>query len=438
MEETMEMEFGCCPICQFPFPIDQLNRHADAHFEEGGDDDGVARDDAELARQIAVAPPSPTPSPTPSHVNDFYADVPFQFFVGETSRPSASCGHACEVGVEASQIDEKIRHIISSQSKAYFHKVEGGLLSLLKNCLEREPGNSRSVLSGCVDHFQSIASEGVGWTCGWRNIQMLTSHLIMRRPEARDVLFGGCGFVPDIGSLQRWLEVAWEKGFDVLGCDDFNGKIYGSNRWIGTTECAALLRSFGLRARIVDFDSKQNEGSKHVHGPMDKFVTRTKANNSGKPNKSNDFSSRKSRSYQVLIDWVWTYFSGCKPNDPYQQRVAVSDKMPLYFQHNGHSRTIVGVQVKHQMDGMKQYNLLILDPSHATEALERSLRKNHGWQQMIKRGIYTLKKPQYQLCYVDPDIARETERERLKEVEQILLQDLCGMDRLETLSVQVK
>ncbi|GAB2228513.1 hypothetical protein Droror1_Dr00022634 [Drosera rotundifolia] len=416
MEEAkeMEMEFGCCPICQLPFPIDQLNRHVGSHFQEE-DGDGVARD-AELARQIALAPPSPTP--TPPHMNDLYADAPFQFVVGETSGASAYNGHASKIG----EIDDKIHRMISSQCKATFHKVEGGLLSLLKNCLEREPGNSRSVLSGYVDHFQSFASEGVGWTCGWRNIQMVTSHLIMRQPEARDVLFGGCGFVPDIGSLQRWLEVAWEKGFDVLGCDDFNGKIYGSNRWIGTTECAALLRSFGLRARIVDFDSKQNEGSNHAHGPMDKFVTRTKANNSGKHNKSNDFSSRKSRSYQVLIDWVWTYFSGRKPNDPFQQRVAVSDKMPLYFQHNGHSRTIVGVQVKHQMDGMKQYNLLILDPSHATEALERSLRKNHGWQRMIKRGIYTLKKPQYQLCYVDPGIARGTEMEHLKYLESDLVE----------------
>ena len=36
---------------------------------------------------------------------------------------------------------------------------------------------------------------------------------------------------------------------------------------------------------------------------------------------------------------------------------------PLYFQHNGHSRTIVGIQVKHQQNGMHQFNLLILDPS---------------------------------------------------------------------------
>lgn len=39
---------------------------------------------------------------------------------------------------------------------------------------------------------------------------------------------------------------------------------------------------------------------------------------------------------------------------------------PLYFQHDGHSRTIVGIQVKRQRNGMQQYNLLILDPSHVS------------------------------------------------------------------------
>lgn len=80
-------------------------------------------------------------------------------------------------------------------------------MALLRNCLESDPDNTTSILSGYVDHFQSTKSEDVGWGCGWRNIQMLSSHLLSQRPEAREVLFGGLGFVPDIPSLQRWLEV---------------------------------------------------------------------------------------------------------------------------------------------------------------------------------------------------------------------------------------
>ncbi|GAB2293924.1 hypothetical protein Dimus_028138 [Dionaea muscipula] len=71
---------------------------------------------------------------------------------------------------------------------------------------------------------------------------------------------------------------------------------------IGTTECATLLHSFGLRARIVDFDGQKNEYSRHVYGPMDRYVSRRKTDDLEKPYRShNDFSSssRKSRSYQV-------------------------------------------------------------------------------------------------------------------------------------------
>lgn len=132
-------------------------------------------------------------------------------------------------------------------------------MALLRECLELEPRNTTTILCGYTDHIQSIRSEDSGWGCGWRNIQMLSSHLLMQRKETREVLFGGAGFVPDIPSLQRWLEIAWEKGFDAVGSDHFANKIFGLKRWIGTTECAALFRSFGLRARIVDFGPKELE-----------------------------------------------------------------------------------------------------------------------------------------------------------------------------------
>ncbi|CAL0317814.1 unnamed protein product [Lupinus luteus] len=197
------------------------------------------------------------------------------------------------------KIDEKISCLVELQRRSEFRKVEVGLMALLRSCLESEAENSRTILSGYVDHFQSIESKDVGWGCGWRNIQMLSSHLLAQRPEAREILFGGSGFVPDIPSLQRWLEIAWERGFDTSGSDQFNHAIYGMKKWIGTTECAALFRSFGLRTRIVDFGPKESgsfylsvpgsivggqqlvgidAGRKRkaleVYGPMDRFLSR--------------------------------------------------------------------------------------------------------------------------------------------------------------------
>ncbi|KAJ1431730.1 Peptidase C78, ubiquitin fold modifier-specific peptidase 1/ 2 [Sesbania bispinosa] len=366
------------------------------------------------------------------------------------------------------EMDKKISCLVDLQIRGEFHKVEVGLMTLLRNCLESEAENSRSILSGYVDHFQSIESEDVGWGCGWRNIQILSSHLLAQMTEAREVMFGGSGFVPDIPSLQRWLEIAWERGFDEPGSHQFNHAIYGSKKWIGTTECAALLRSFGIRARVVDFGPKEseslylsvpgssvgtqelvrtNDGRKrkapNVYGPMDRYLSRgvSQASCSKDAKSCSSFiqlhdtvdkesggdevvngAAKQSKGHQVLMDFVWNYFSNKSSIQFGHRRVIVSEKTPLYFQHDGHSRTIVGIQVKHQRTGNLQYNLLVLDPAHRTAALERSLREKVGWQKLVKRGVHTLKKPQYQLCYVDPGIASKEEMEKLKTIDSVFLE----------------
>jgi hypothetical protein len=43
-----------------------------------------------------------------------------------------------------------------------------------------------------------------GWGCGYRNLQMLASHLLARRPDLAAVLFGGCGWLPDIRERPFW------------------------------------------------------------------------------------------------------------------------------------------------------------------------------------------------------------------------------------------
>ncbi|KEH35497.1 zinc finger with UFM1-specific peptidase domain protein [Medicago truncatula] len=252
-------------------------------------------------------------------------------------------------------MDEKISCLIGLQTRSNFYKVEAGLIALLRNCLESETENSKSILSCCIDHFQSLNSEDAGWGCGWRNIQMLSSHLLAQRPEAREVLFGGSGFVPDILSLQRWLEIAWEKGFDAPGAAQLDHAVYGSKKWIGTTECSALLRSFALRARIVDFGPKESQSVVGIS--VDNTVDKTR-------NDKMANSKVKSEAYQVLMDFVWNYFSDENSIQFGQQHVVICEKTPLYFQHDGHSRTIVGVQAKHQQNGILPYNLLVLDPAH--------------------------------------------------------------------------
>lgn len=434
------MRSSPCPFCRLTFPASQLQRHANDHLEEE-----ELRRDMELAREIAIAPTSP-----PKTLNNpVEHGMLFETSSGKTYERSSSRSDESSNCSGEMSIDEKVFHLARLQIRSTFYRVEDGLMALLRNCLESELGNSTCILSGSVIHFQSIESEDVGWGCGWRNIQMLSSHLVMQRQEARQVLFGGSGFIPDIPSLQRWLEIAWERDFDTVGSEHFNHKIYGTTNWIGTTECAALFRSFGLRARIVDFGPKEikspypqkNSRGKRkadeVCGPIDKFLLRREPRdqdisqpgssrhdlcNLADSTESDKCFTRNDKGRQVLVDWVWNYFSDNKFAKSGSHDVIVTDKAPLYFQHDGHSRTIVGIQVKHQLNGMHQYNLLILDPTHKTAALERSLKENVGWQKFIKRGVHTLKKLQYQLCHIDPGIAHAEELEQLKTLDSIFLE----------------
>ncbi|XP_031496773.1 uncharacterized protein LOC116261955 isoform X2 [Nymphaea colorata] len=423
-----------CPVCNLSFPLPELERHVNDHFE-----DNEISMDSELAWAIELAPSSPLSK------GELSLDEGF-------SGRWLPCAENMSEGQTSKQSEEKVKHLVSLQLRSKFYHVEDGLVTLLRNCLESDTKNLCSIISRHVDHFQSTKSEDSGWGCGWRNIQMMSSHLITERKDAREVLFGGLGFVPDIASLQRWLEIAWERGFDTVGARSFQNRIYGSSKWIGTTECAALFRSFGLRATIVDFECEKVNGCgkkrfmKQVHGPMDKFVTKfhkTTSQTNGSEYAGAEHSESHIRppycfqekdsisdtcesynstgDHHALVDWVWNYFAS--ENYCSSGGVSVSKKTPLYFQHDGHSRTIIGIQIHKSVEKMsREYSLLVLDPSQRTVDLESSLKRNVGWQRLLKRGVHTLKKPQYQLCYVDPGIAFGKELEQLKTIDSILVE----------------
>ena len=83
-------------------------------------------------------------------------------------------------------------------------------------------------------------------------------------------------------------------------------------------------------------------------------------------------SSGPRSTQQALTEWVFKYFQvdlpgSAKENGNAFDKLMTSkgssiriarDKMPLYLQHQGHSRTIVGVEVTKSQD----LNLLLFDP----------------------------------------------------------------------------
>ncbi|KAJ2724754.1 hypothetical protein GGI07_001715 [Coemansia sp. Benny D115] len=187
-----------------------------------------------------------------------------------------------------------------------------------------------------------------GWACGYRNCQMMLSSLITRAAQwtAENSRFPDK--VPSVRSLQEALEFAWRDGFDLPGAEQLGRYVVGTRKWIGTTEIYCILAHYGVQARIVDFHSPTAPDGTH---PM-------------------------------LFAWIVDYFTKAEQGGP---------RHPLYLQHQGHSRTVVGVELAESST-----NLLVFDPDVAPAS-----DKLAAFRFLLRqtRGI-----PQYQILYVD-DIA---------------------------------
>ena len=417
----------------------------------------------------------------------------------ESDNTSDGCGAVGEFNKMALlnlNLEEYTRSLMISQICEPSVHVEEGLMQLLQVCLEEDHQRTSAMvlLSGCIEHFESRVMEDLGWGCGWRNIQMLCSFLLVQDAAMKEALFGGAGFIPNIFAMQRWLEIAWAKGFDVAGADYFDWKISGTEKWIGTTECAALLRSFGVRARIIDFQAlgkkdglrpkcgsqpqeaapsdiplepgklDESDGnldaqaSASAHGQHDEHgnfelcvapveerlshrkcelclscmearkrketaefgsflqITSEQQNREGSSGGGPSDQDEVDVNHRHMTNWIWNYFL----DDNGDATVAVpsitlSSRSPLYFQHQGHSRTIVGIERCYGTGGsLQEDKLIILDPSQQTSDLVSCLRKKLGWQNLMERGVHTLKQAEYQLCYIEPGIAVGEELESLK------------------------
>lgn len=260
---------------------------------------------------------------------------------------------------------------------------------------KRQRGNLYNfrLCSNLTPHItQQGVLDGVHWSCGYRNIQMLCYALqrLINKCSSEYILFNNAGDIPDVAGIQLWIEKAWEAGFDKHGKMHFEGRLFGSDEWIGATECAALLRYRGIRANIVDFYLKEgSDQTQHLE---------TSDNNNLKQPKCS------------VMQWVKCYFDMKHPFQhpcvsPYyvgscdknHNSSAEVELPPLFFQQHGHSRTIIGYEERGE-----NFYLLLFDPSGSGVKLRSKLEQGTGWQCLVKRGEHTLRHSLYQIVYIAP------------------------------------
>lgn len=168
-----------------------------------------------------------------------------------------------------------------------------------------------------------------GGFCGYRNIQMLISYI----REAKSVGYEHFqGKLPSILRLQDLIEEAWEMGFNSSGKIETGG-IRLTRKYIGTPEAQALFQSLDIPCEATAF-SRSSELVAHEN----------------------------------LLLAVGNYFNDQKDMNT-EEKVVRTMKSPIYFQHRGHSMTIVGLEAK--KDG--SVNLVVFDPMFQPHAVLKKL-----------------------------------------------------------------
>ncbi|XP_041109152.1 zinc finger-containing ubiquitin peptidase 1 isoform X3 [Polyodon spathula] len=219
-----------------------------------------------------------------------------------------------------------------------------------------------------TDHFHSGGGDK-GWGCGYRNFQMLVSSLL-KMDQYKDCFKDKT--VPCIPKVQALIEDAWKEGADPQGASHFNRKLQGTRAWIGATEIYSMLISLRVKSRILDFHCPT--------GPSD--------------------------THPRLFQWVKDYYSTAMCRGArLPPRVIQTASPPIYLQHQGHSRTIVGIEER------KNGNLclLIFDPGCPSQELQRLLQPDLSGARLkhLRKLPSALKHKQYQIVAVEGTLSQE-------------------------------
>ncbi|KAI5792228.1 peptidase family C78-domain-containing protein [Pyronema domesticum] len=206
---------------------------------------------------------------------------------------------------------------------------------------EKDPDVSRTYLCDrSVKHVgKQITKEG-GF-CGYRNIQMMISFIQANHPRGSHPFDGR---IPTILKLQELIEKGWAKGINSSARQETGG-IYGTRKYIGTSEAQTLLTTVGIKSRARA------------------FVATPKIKNSAQ---------------SALLDFVEDYFRGGLISEVSKKTVMGTNLAPIYLQHAGHSMTIIGLEK--WRDGSR--SLLVFDPFFAPTT---EMRDMAGYQKISSR-----------------------------------------------------
>lgn len=350
--------------CNMMVHIRDMAEHMDMHFAEqiqGNHNSKRAynpEDSPSGKRAKTNSTDTPTPNPEPAKEEKRTGQTTMDGFLTHSPREpkTPSSGPSSPTQSRLSFVQEP-----TSPSTTGITGLIDKTRILLETSLAQGVTEQAYLADPSAVFFQSDKTDR-GWGCGYRNIQMLLSYVVGQTDATATTSTSSAAAitsnVPTIPELQRQLEYAWTNGFDAQGAAQLNHKVEGTKKWIGTTEAWSVLCSLGVRCSILDFHMPSGPNGTHpamFAAVYDYFCSPNWSPLSAPLSLQVDKSRQKGNEGQG------------------QGQIIQTAKPPLYMQHQGHSRTIVGIEILKEDQGM---NLLVFDPGRWLHNAIPTLRRD--------------------------------------------------------------
>ncbi|XP_075780149.1 zinc finger-containing ubiquitin peptidase 1 isoform X1 [Pelodiscus sinensis] len=360
-----------CPICGLVCANYQiLQEHVDLHLEEHHFSQGInvsGLSDLELAQQLQNEEDKQQELEEARREREEFQKLQRQYGLDSSGgyKQQSLKSMEREVARGRMQPSEYHKRKADMMESLAFGVDDGktktsGVIEALCRYYQNEIKDIKHVwLSTGVDHFHSSLGDR-GWGCGYRNFQMLLSSLL------KNDMYNDClkdiTLIPCIPKIQSMIEDAWKEGFDPQGASHFSNRLHGTKAWIGACEIYSLLTSLRLKCQIIDF-----------HKPTGPLGTHPR-----------------------LFEWVLSYYSSNREGGT---KVVCTPKPPIYIQHQGHSRTIVGIEERKN----RTLCLLIFDPGCPSQEVQKLLKQSSDdtSPKLFRKFVGSLKNKQYQIVAID-------------------------------------
>ncbi|XP_014236761.1 zinc finger with UFM1-specific peptidase domain protein-like isoform X2 [Trichogramma pretiosum] len=377
--ETHNSTFNC------PFCVTSFSNSSDLELHvnfEHKDILSPAKGSSEAAKSAVETPSCPVCLSTAfknsielqSHIEEHFSKKPSP---SPLITPDASADR--QLARDMERREKEVRRLREQREFAML-QAQYALVPKIK-LLSSSCGNvMNTYMCTAVDHY-AVSYGDKGWGCGYRNLQMMFSSLL-QHTGYNELLYRAWSSqadgssssenpprssIPSISKIQKMIEWAWAQGFDIQGAEQLGGKLVNTRKWIGATEVVTLLSSLRIKCQLMDF-----------HRPTS-------------PNGS----------HPEMFKWLLNYFQ--KEED---------FKPPLYLQHQGHSRTVIGVE---QLRNGTIF-ALVLDPSHSKSQMApfNNTGTANSAMRLVRTSIAAMKAKQYQIVAVVGTMDTEMEYQQSK------------------------